>query len=185
MAKKIPAGADLVLQIHYTPNGHPVDDQQKIGLVFAPSPPEQRVLTLQMGQDHLLIPPGERHHFERVQGTLPHDALLLSLFPHMHLRGVAFEYDIIGPNGYVDPLLRVAPYDFHWQLTYQLAQPRLLKAGTRLQMEAEYDNSPNNPNNPDPTAEVRYGEQSWEEMMIGFFDVAVPRDMDKAAFFKR
>jgi hypothetical protein len=140
---------------------------------------------LQMGSDHFVITPGDENYRVQVSGTLPNDALLISMFPHMHLRGKAFEYLIIAPNGHVETLLKVNPYDFHWQMNYKLAEPRLLKAGTRLTWVAYFDNSANNPKNPDPTAEVRYGEQSWEEMMIGFFDVVVDAKMDKATFFER
>ncbi|MBI3679691.1 MAG: cytochrome c [Acidobacteria bacterium] len=185
MAKKIPAGSDLVLQIHYTPAGRVLEDRTSIGLVWARHAPDKRVLTLQIAATELRIPPGERDHRVSASGTLPNDCLLLGLFPHMHLRGKAFEYAVIEPGGRVETLLRVAPYDFYWQLCYQLATPLLLSKGTRLRVTAWYDNSPNNPRNPDPTAEVAYGEQSTEEMMVGFFDVAVPAGMDKAAFFVR
>jgi hypothetical protein len=107
------------------------------------------------------------------------------MFPHMHLRGVAFDFDIVGPNGRVETLLKVKPYKFNWQLNYVLKTPRMLSKGTRLRWTGYFDNSPNNPDNPDPAAEVRWGEQSWEEMMIGFFDVGVDPAVDKQAFFAR
>jgi hypothetical protein len=103
----------------------------------------------------------------------------------MHLRGKSFEYSMVRPNGNVETLLKVNHYNFNWQLNYRLSEPRLIPAGTRLRWTAYFDNSPNNPRNPDPEAEVRFGEQSWEEMMIGFFDVAVDAAIDKAAFFER
>jgi len=156
-----------------------------VGLVFAKSPPEKAVLTLQMGNDTFTIPPGERDYRVRVGGTLPNDARLLGFFPHMHLRGKAFEYTRIGDNGLPETLLKVSKYDFYWQMTYRLATPLALKKGTRLEWMAWFDNSPNNPRNPDPSAEVRYGQQSWDEMMIGFFDVAVPAEMGKADYFLR
>lgn len=185
MAKKIKAGSDLVLQMHYTANGKPGSDKTRIGLVFAKTPPKQAVLTLQMGNDRFVIPPGDANYRVSVSGTLPNDALLISLFPHMHLRGKAFEYLMAKPNGGFTTLLKVNNYDFNWQLNYRLAQPLLLPAGTRLLFAGYFDNSRNNPRNPDPTAEVRFGEQSWEEMMIGFFDVAVDAGIDKATFFRR
>ena len=185
MAKRIKAGSDLVLQIHYTANGKPTVDRTRIGVVFAKAPPEKAVLTLQMGNDKFVIPPGDPDYRVQVSGTLPNDALLLSLFPHMHLRGKAFEYMIAGPNGHVETLLKVNNYDFNWQLNYRLAMPRLFRAGTRLLWAGDFDNSANNPHNPDPNAEVRFGEQSWEEMMIGFFDVAVPANVSKEQFFIR
>jgi hypothetical protein len=185
LAKKIKAGSDLVLQMHYTATGKSTADRTRIGVVFAKQQPKQAVLTLQMGNDRFIIPPGDPSYRVSVSGTLPNDALLISMFPHMHLRGKAFEYAITAPNGQVETLLKVNNFDFSWQLNYRLSEPRLVRAGTRLQWSAEFDNSPNNPRNPDPQAEVRFGEQSWEEMMIGFFDVAVDAGIDKAKFFER
>jgi hypothetical protein len=185
IAKRIKAGSDLVLQLHYTANGKATDDRTRIGIVFAKEPPKQAVLSLQMSNDRFVIPPGDSNYRVQVSGTLPNDALLIGMFPHMHLRGKAFEYLIAGPNGHVETLLKVNHYDFQWQLNYRLAEPKLIKAGTRLTWIGYFDNSPNNPGNPDPTAEVRYGEQSWEEMMIGFFDVVVDAGIDKPTFFER
>jgi hypothetical protein len=185
IAKRIKAGSDLVLQMHYTASGRAIQDRTRVGVVFAKEPPRQAVLSLQMSNDRFVIPPGDSNYRVQVSGTLPNDALLISMFPHMHLRGKAFEYLITGPNGHVETLLKINHYDFQWQLNYRLAAPRLIKAGTRLEWVGYFDNSPNNPNNPDPTAEVRYGEQSWEEMMIGFFDVVVEAGFDKPKFFER
>jgi len=184
MAKFVPAGSDLVFQVHYTTNGSAGSDQSRIGLVFAKAPAQQRVITLQLNDHAFIIPPGADDFRVEVQGTLPNDATLLSLFPHMHLRGKRFEYDIVRPDGSVETLLRVN-YHFHWQLSYRLAEPRLLKAGTRLRAVAWYDNSRNNPHNPDPNATVTWGDQTYQEMMVGFFDVAVPAKMDKGQFFIR
>ena len=185
MAKKIKAGSDLVLQMHYTPNGQAVKDRTRVGVMYAKEAPKQAILTLQMGNDKFVIPPGDPAYRVAVSGTLPNDALLIGLFPHMHLRGKSFEYSVMRPNGNVETLLRIDNYDFNWQLNYRLRKPRLIPAGTRLVWTAYFDNSSNNPRNPDPSAEVQFGEQSWEEMMIGFFDVAVDAAVDKAAFFVR
>ena len=185
IAKRIKAGSDLVLQMHYTTNGVATKDRTRIGLVFAKQPPKQAVLSLQMSNDRFVIPPGDPNYRVQVSGTLPNDALLIAMFPHMHLRGKAFEYLITEPRGHIETLLKVHHYDFQWQLNYKLAQPRLLKAGTHLTWVAYFDNSANNPLNPDPAADVRYGEQSWEEMMIGFFDVIVDASVDKQKFFER
>src|SRR5215471_17048669 len=149
MAKFVPAGSDLVFQMHYTTNGNAATDQTSIGLVFAKGIPERRVITLQLTNDHFEIPPGDSDYRVEVSGTLPNDAVLLSFFPHMHLRGKRFEYNIVRPGGNIETLLRVN-YDFYWQLSYRLAQPRPVKAGTELQAVAWYDNSSNNPHNPDP-----------------------------------
>jgi len=184
MAKFVPAGSDLVFQMHYTTNGTAAQDQTSMGLVFSKTPPKQRVITLQLNNHALIIPPGAADFRVEVQGSLPNDATLLSFFPHMHLRGKRFEYDIVHDDGSVEVLLRVN-YHFHWQLSYKLAEPRWLKAGTKLRAIAWYDNSKNNPHNPDPTKMVTWGDQTSDEMMVGFFDVAVPAKMDKWKFFER
>jgi mono/diheme cytochrome c family protein len=192
MAKLIPAGSDLVFQMHYTTNGHAGSDQTSVGLIFAKHTPAQRVLTLQLTNDHFVIPPGAPDYRVEARGTLPNDATLLSFFPHMHLRGKRFEYNIIHkengsgarPDQEMEPLLDVH-YHFHWQMSYRLAEPRLLKAGTELQAVAWYDNSRDNPHNPDPEAAVRWGEQTYDEMMVGFFDVAVAANLDKHSYFIR
>ncbi len=192
MAKFIPAGSDLVFQMHYTAKGRAASDQSCIGLIFSKHAPEQRVLTLQLTNDHFVIPPGAPDYRVEARGTLPNDATLLSFFPHMHLRGKRFEYNVIrkktsagGKLDYeIEPLLRVN-YHFHWQMSYRLAEPRFLRAGTELQAVAWYDNSKANAHNPDADAEVRWGEQTYDEMMVGFFDVAVPAGVDKERFFIR
>jgi Copper type II ascorbate-dependent monooxygenase, C-terminal domain len=184
-AKLVPAGADIILQMHYTTHGHATEDRASVGLVFSKGAPQKRVLTLQLTNDHFLIPPGDPDHRVEVHGTLPNDALLLSFFPHMHLRGKTFEYNILEPGGRVQTLLRIPHYDFYWQLSYRLAQPIDLKAGTILQAVATFNNSRNNPHNPDPDSAVTWGEQTWAEMMVGFFDVAVNPSVDKQQFFIR
>jgi hypothetical protein len=192
MAKFIPAGSDVVFQMHYTASGRETTDQTSIGLILSKAPPPQRVLTLQLTNDHFVIPPGDPNYRVEARGTFPNDATLLSFFPHMHLRGRRFEYNLIRRNAdargapafEIEPLLRVN-YHFHWQMSYRLAELRALKAGTELQAVAWYDNSGKNPHNPDPTAAVRWGEQTYEEMMVGFFDVAVPAALDKQHFFLR
>jgi hypothetical protein len=170
--------------MHYTTHRHAASDQTSIGIVFARQRPAQRVLTLQLTNDHFVIPPGADDYRVEARGTLPNDATLLSFFPHMHLRGKQFDYNIVGADGSVETLLRVN-YDFYWQLSYRLEEPRLLKAGTMLQAVALYDNSRGNSHNPDPDASVRWGDQTYDEMMVGFFDVAVRADLDKWHYFIR
>jgi hypothetical protein len=184
MAKLVPSGSDLVFQMHYTANGRAASDQTAVGIVFATQPPAKRVLTLQLTNDHFEIPPETDDYRVEAWGTLPNDATLLSFFPHMHVRGKRFEYNIIQGPGTLETLLRVN-YDFYWQLSYRLAEPRPLKAGARIQAVAWYDNSRKNPHNPDPSATVRWGDQTYEEMMVGFFDIAVPRTTDKWQYFIR
>lgn len=186
MAKFIPAHSDLVLQMHYTARGQAGYDQTSVGLVFAKSKPTQRVLTLQLANDHdpVPIPPNTDNYRVEVHGTMPNDAVLLSFFPHMHLRGKRFEYNLIRPDHTIQTLLRVN-YDFYWQFSYRLSEPRPIKAGATLQAVAWYDNSSNNAHNPDPDSPVQWGDQTYNEMMVGFFDVAVPANVDKQHFFMR
>jgi hypothetical protein len=193
MAKYIPAGSDLVFQMHYTANGKAAEDQTSVGLRFSKQSPPQRVLTLQLTNDHFVIPPGAPNYRVEARGTLPNEATLLSFFPHMHLRGKQFEYnlvhraeagDSVGEPPRFETLLRVH-YHFHWQMSYRLATPLRLPAGTELQAVAWFDNSRDNPHNPDPDAAVRWGEQTYDEMMVGFFDVAVDARTDKQSFFVR
>ncbi len=184
MAKLIPAGSDLVFQLHYITNGTPGVDRTSIGLVTAAEAPPKRVLTLQLTNDHFLIPPGLDNYRVEAHGTIPNDALLLSFFPHMHLRGKRFEYNIVSQNKQRETLLRVN-YNFYWQLSYRLETPLFLKAGTTLEAVAWFDNSKNNPHNPDPDSAVAWGDQTSDEMMVGFFDVAVPSSVDKWKFFER
>ncbi len=192
LAKFVPAGSDLVFQMHYTTNGHAGSDQTSVGMIFAKQTPTQRVLTLQLTNDHFVIPPGTPDYRVEARGTLPNDATLLSFFPHMHMRGKRFEYNLIHreknsdarQDHEVETLLDVH-YHFHWQMSYRLAEPRFLKAGTELQAVAWFDNSRGNPHNPDPEAAVRWGEQTYDEMMVGFFDVAVAANLDKRSYFIR
>ena len=184
MAKFVPAGSDLVFQMHYTTHGRAATDQTSIGLVFAKGSPQQRVLTLQLTNDHFVIPPGAADFRVEARGSLPNDATLLSFLPHMHLRGKRFEYNLLRSGEKPETLLRVN-WDFYWQLSYRLAEPLPLKAGTELQAIAWYDNSRNNLHNPDPDAAVHWGDQTYDEMMVGFFDVAVPAGVDKWKFFVR
>ena len=177
-ARLIPAGSDLIFQIHYTANGKEGIDRSKVGMTFAKEPPKERVVNAFIMNTTLHIPPGDPNH--RVDGivTLQHEAKLQSLFPHMHLRGKAFEYTVKYPDGRTETLLNVPKYDFNWQLTYYLDKPLTLPPGTQLKATAYYDNSPNNPYNPDPKKDVYWGDQSWEEMLAGFVDFAIPVEVN-------
>jgi hypothetical protein len=174
MAKKIPAGWKLHFVLHYTPIGLPAADQTELGLVLAdPKDVQKEVATKVVLDNELRIPPGAAAH--RVEHTwrADEDVLLLSLFPHMHLRGKSFRYVAEYPDRPPEVLLDVPAYDFNWQHRYELAEPKPLPAGTLIRCVAVYDNSRDNPNNPDPKAEVRAGEQSWDEMFNGYFDIAL------------
>ncbi len=176
MAKRIPAGSKLVFQMHYTPNGTPHDDLSKLGLVFAdPAKITHVVKTVEAINTNFKIPANDdNYRVEAASPTYPRNVVLLSMSPHMHLRGKSFSYEARFPDGKRELLLDVPKYDFNWQTTYRLAERRPLPKGTSLFCVAHYDNSENNLNNPDPTASVKWGDQTWEEMMIGFFDVAIP-----------
>jgi len=169
-AKKVPKGATLLFQMHYTPNGVAQKDRSCVGLVFAPKPPQYEVRTRGIAQNRFAIPPGADNYEVKSSTTFDQDARLLSLMPHMHLRGKAFSYRVVFPDGKSKLLLRVPRYDFNWQSHYRLRAPLELPAGTRIDCTAHFDNSASNPNNPDPTQEVHWGDQTWEEMMIGFVD---------------
>lgn len=171
-AKLLPAGADIVLQLHYTASGRATRDNTRIGLRFGDRRPAQRVVTMAAMNTKFIIPPGVADHEVESRWVLNRDVELLSLLPHMHLRGKDFRFSLRHPDGTAETILNVPKYDFDWQFYYYLDKPRLLPAGTAIECLAHFDNSPNNPENPDPSEEVRWGDQSWEEMMIGFFEVA-------------
>jgi hypothetical protein len=178
MAKRIPAGSQIIFQVHYTPNGTKQQDITKIGFVFAePETVKYEVRTSSAVQRRLNIPAGEADfRTDATSFAIPAGTQLLALMPHMHLRGRAFTYEAILPGDQRETILDVPHYDFNWQTTYRLAEPRPLPAGTRIHAMARYDNSADNPHNPDPTKAVHWGDQTWDEMMIGYFDLAIPRD---------
>ena len=176
--KLLPAGADIVLQLHYTANGRERLDRSRIGLRFADEPPAKRVVTMMASNGKFVIPAGAPSHPVESSWVLNREVELISLLPHMHLRGKDFQFDLRYPDGSREVLLKVPRYDFDWQFYYYLKEPRVLPAGTAIECLAHFDNSPNNPENPDPSAEVRWGDQSWEEMMIGFFEIAFDSSAD-------
>ncbi|MGD0362695.1 MAG: cytochrome c [Bryobacteraceae bacterium] len=183
-AKLVKAGSDFVFQMHYTANGKPGTDRSRIGIVFAKEPPRERVYTVAAQNDKFEIPAGAANYEVESDITLQEPAKLVNMMPHMHLRGKDFEYTAFYPSGESEVLLRVPKYDFSWQLYYYPAEQKVLPAGTRLHCVAHFDNSPNNPANPDATQAVRWGDQSWEEMMIGFFDVAMVPGKDPMDLFQ-
>ena len=177
-AKLLPAGADIVLQLHYTASGEEAFDQTRVGFQFLDKPPAKRVVTMAAANQKFVIPPGAPNHPVEANWVLNRDVELMGLLPHMHLRGKDFRFDLRYPDGQSEVLLNVPEYDFEWQYLYLLQEPMILPAGTAIACFAHFDNSPNNPDNPDPSAEVRWGDQSWEEMMIGFFDIAIDAGAD-------
>ena len=176
-AKLIKAGSDIFIQVHYTTNGTASSDQTRIGLVFAKEPPAERVLTLSATNNKFKIPAGDPNYKVDSEFELGTTATLYGLHPHMHGRGKDFEYRIKYPNGEVVKILSVPNYRFSWQLWYDLQTPMVLPKGTKIECTAHFDNSPNNPDNADPTKDVIWGDQSWDEMMIGFFNIVFDAKM--------
>lgn len=177
-AKRVPAGATLIFEMHYTPNGTQQHDTTRIGFVFADEKQvKNEVITTEIGNQQFEIPPGKGECVVTATSRFIDDGItLLSLSPHMHLRGKAFRYELVLPTGEREVLLDVPAYDFSWQTRYRLKEPRRLRAGSVIYCRAVFDNSDANLANPDPTKTVRWGDQSWDEMMLGFFDVILPRD---------
>jgi hypothetical protein len=171
VARRIPAGTDIVLQMHYTTIGQAIVDQTQIGVVLAKEPPSK---LRQMGSGQIpnatfAIPPGDPNYEVVAKQTINRDTYLTSMYPHMHVRGKDVRYSILYPDGHEEVVLRVPKYDFNWQLDYKLAEPKFMPKGSTLVVTAHYDNSSANRFNPDPTATVRWGEQTWEEMLIGYY----------------
>lgn len=168
LARKIPAGATLIFQVHYTPTGKEVKDRSYLGVVFAKQPPKAELFTRPVMNANFAIPPGHPNYEVKSSYTFTEDAHIRSLMPHMHLRGKSFEYTVVYPDGKSKIILSVPKYDFSWQSYYILKEPVAAPKGTRLDCVAYFDNSEKNKHNPDPTKEVRWGDQTWEEMMIGW-----------------
>jgi hypothetical protein len=169
-ARKIPAGASVNFQIHYHPSGKPETDETSVGLVFAKQPPRQISRRIDLSNQMFLIPAGDSDHAVSECHTFNKDVLITSLTPHMHFRGKAMRIVADLPDGQKKTLLRVPHYDFNWQFTYRAAAPIYLPKGTRIEILAEFDNSANNPLNPDPTKTVRWGSASENEMMDGWIE---------------
>jgi peroxiredoxin len=184
-AKRIPAGSDLLFQVHYTPVGKVKTDRSKLGLVFAKTKPAREAFTAGVANADLLIPARSDNVAVNSSWVLPSSARLVSLFPHMHLRGKDFKFTITRPGEAPQVVLSVPAYDFGWQTYYILAEPMLLPKGTKIDCVAHFDNSESNPFNPDSSKLVRWGEQTFEEMMIGYLDmdVAVGEPIPKAPDF--
>lgn len=177
---RIPKGHELVFQVHYTPNGKETKDRSEMGVILCKQPPERAVHSGAAVNPFFRIPPGEAQHEVLSATTLPKEVELLTLMPHMHLRGRDFKFTARYPNGESEVLLNVPNYDFQWQHRYRLAEPKRIPAGTTIDCVAHFDNSVENPGNPDPTKSVTWGDQTWEEMMIGFFTYIEPLSQVKS-----
>ncbi len=165
----LPADAKFEFQMHYTPVGRQTVDESKMGLWFAKKTPEHKMISMFVANPRIKIPAGAKNHKEIVEQEIPKDALLYSLLPHAHFRGKAAEFRAVYPDGSEELLLSVPNYDFNWQTSYELKEPKFIPAGTKIVQANWWDNSAQNPANPDPSIEVTWGEQSWEEMLFGAF----------------
>jgi hypothetical protein len=177
-AKKLPKGAKLVFQMHYTPNGKAQPDQSSVGLVFAKKPVEYQVRTVPVFNPKIAIPAGESNYEIESEFVIKENSRIFSFMPHMHVRGKDFFIEAILPDGTKETLLSVPRFNFNWQSVYRFAEPVSVPAGTKIHCIAHFDNSTKNPNNPDPTKTVFWGDQTWEEMMIGWMDFAYDRKPD-------
>ncbi len=175
-ARLIKKGSKLTFQMHYTPNGEATTDRSYLGLIFSKTPVHKIALTGTATNARFVIPPGDGNYEVRSSWTATEDVRIIDLMPHMHVRGKDFTYTAVYPDGRSEVVLQVPRYDFNWQLLYQFKNPLFLPKGTRLDCVAHFDNSAKNKYNPDPTKEVRWGDQTWEEMMIGWFDYILDRE---------
>jgi hypothetical protein len=181
VAKKIPAGAEILLQVHYARTGKVEKDRSTVGLVLAKTEPERQLITWPIQNFYFSIPPGAENHEVSSCYTFKEDARLVSLMPHMHLRGKDMTIRAFYPDGRVETLLSVPRYSFSWQTTYYLKKPLPIPRGTRIQCIAHFDNSTKNKYNPDATKSVRFGDPTYDEMMIGWIDYFADKPMDKKA----
>lgn len=174
-ALRIPAKSKLIFELHYTPNGTAQRDRSDVGLKFTPLSQVTHLVKVDGVSNHdFEIPPQADHHQVVAERVLKRPVELVSFSPHMHLRGKAFRYEAEYPDGNSEVLLDVPQYDFNWQLTYVLDEVKRLPGGTKVTCTAYFDNSRHNPNNPDPAKTIKWGPQSWDEMMIGFYTVITP-----------
>jgi hypothetical protein len=176
MGKLLRAGSTLLCQLHYTPNGTAATDRTRIGLKWCPDEPEIEVLTRGIYNSRIRINPGDDSAMFHARHMFGEPVRLLSMFPHMHTRGKAFRFELIGEDE-DQVLLDVPRYDFNWQNFYRLRDPVRIGEGEVVLCTAVYDNSTDNPFNPDPSATVFWGDQTFEEMMIGYIDYYVDADV--------
>lgn len=178
-AKRIPKGARLRFQMHYTPNGSPADDQSRFGIVLAKEPKERDVQTYALGKLDINIPAGNPDHVETATQNVNGDVILTTLMPHLHVRGKSFTFTVVWPDGKKETLLSVPRWDFNWQPQYQLAKPIVLPKNSKIIVEAHWDNSAGNPNNILPPVDVKFGEQTFDEMFIGYVNF-IPKSLADA-----
>ena len=165
-AMKLPAGSTLIFQVHYTAGGKPVNDQSKIAFVWAKSAPKQELITVPLINGNFTLPAGSPNTQVDAEMTFNMDTTLWSILPHTHVRGREWKVEVTYPDGRKEVVLAVPKYDFNWQTDYVFKEPLKLPKGTSLKTLAWYDNSTRNKSNPDPSVDVHWGEQTWEEMQF-------------------
>jgi hypothetical protein len=167
-ALRVPKGSKLRFEMHYTPNGKAVKDRSSVGITFAKKPPKNELLLNEFANMGFEVPAGDPHYKAEATFRIRADARIISLAPHMHWRGQDYRYEVVYPDGKRETLLSVPRYDFNWQNVYRFEEPVKVPKGAKLHAVAHWDNSANNPLNPDPKKAVRFGLQTWDEMMVGF-----------------
>jgi hypothetical protein len=173
VGRLLKAGSILVLQVHYTPNGTAQKDRTSVGFIFSKKPIEKSASSGAAMNRRFAIPPGDGNYEVRSNFAFKEDSHIMSLMPHMHVRGKDFEYSLIYPDGTSKVILSVPRYSFNWQTRYEFKEPVAAPKGSRLVCVAHFDNSSNNKWNPDPSKTIRWGPQTWDEMMIGFVGFTV------------
>jgi hypothetical protein len=169
VARLLRGNSDIVMQIHYTANGKEGKDRTTVGVIYATQPPTKMAAGGMAINPRFVIPANDGNAEVRATSLMNRDTIITGFTPHMHVRGKDMTYIAHYPDGRDETLLSVPKYDFNWQITYELSEPKVLPKGTRIEVIAHFDNSANNKFNPDPAQSVRWGDQTWEEMMIGFF----------------
>lgn len=179
-AKKIPAGSNIILQMHYSKAaGRSEKDRTSVALIFAKAPVEKMVGSRSISNVLFLIPSGADNHKVTACWDLQRDVELISFMPHMHVRGKSMKYELVYPDGRRQTLLSVPHYDFHWQSLYSLRKSLAVSRGSKLVVTAYYDNSERNMHNPDPSKAIRHGTATFDEMMVGFVDYVVPKPRER------
>jgi hypothetical protein len=173
VARILRGNSDIVMQMHYTTNGTEAKDRTQVAIIYAKQPPTRLVAGGLVVNPRFVIPANDGNAEVKATSMITRDTVVTTLTPHMHTRGKDMIYIAHYPDGTSETLLSVPKYDFNWQITYELAKPKILPKGTQLEVIAHYDNSTGNKFNPDPSKDVRWGDQTWEEMMIGFYSTVV------------
>jgi hypothetical protein len=180
-AKSIPAGSNIVIQVHYSKTTGKVEkDRSSVGLFFAKAPPERMITSFGVINHYFKIPPGDDNHEVKACYTFSRDVELFTFLPHMHVRGKDMKYEAVYPDGRRETVLFVPNYNFNWQTLYKLDKPLALPKGTKLIVTAHYDNSEKNKYNPDPSKTVRFGDPTYDEMMVGYFDYVTKQPVRNA-----